>query len=91
MEIRITSYSKLETALLINLCGDIDICGKSSACFGLICDEIQITGEEVRNVFVLNYQVYSKIRSAGVGSAGRVAQQLAIRKLLRRLNRTTEG
>eukprot|EP01114_Cavostelium_apophysatum_P004552 TRINITY_DN1484_c0_g1_i2.p1 TRINITY_DN1484_c0_g1~~TRINITY_DN1484_c0_g1_i2.p1 ORF type:complete len:1402 (-),score=458.43 TRINITY_DN1484_c0_g1_i2:3446-7651(-) len=109
---RLMSGTKLETALLVLLCnGDPDICSRAATCFGLLCDEIDIVGEEnprggggrhgsmtpnmtsllTANSFVSNYQVYRKIASSGVLSTGRVAQQLAIRKLLRRVERQTNG
>jgi hypothetical protein len=56
-----------------------------------MCDEVDIVGADNNSSIFANYQVYRKIAASGVLSTGRVAQQLAIRKLLRRIDRPTAG
>lgn len=90
-EVRTQSTAKLETALLIHLCsGDGDICSKAANCFRLLCEEIAVIGADSSNVFAANSSVYEKIGSLG-SLPGRVAQQLAFRKLLRKVERQTQG
>lgn len=91
-ELRMQSTTKLEITVLINLCnGDTEICTKAATCLGLLCDEIDIVGSENASVISTNYQVYRRIAASGVLTTGRVAQQLGIRKLLRRVDRPTAG
>jgi hypothetical protein len=91
-ELRMQSTTKLEITVLINLCnGDPEICTKAATCLGLLCDEIDIVGSENASVISTNYQVYRKIAASGVLTTGRVAQQLGIRKLLRKVDRPTSG
>ena len=58
---------------------------------GHLCDEIDIVGSDDAGIISTNYQTYRKIAASGVLSTGRVAQQLAIRKLIRRVDRPTTG
>jgi len=45
--------------------------------------------EQIESSLQLNYETYKKLAALGVLSTGRVAQQLAIRKTLRPVERST--
>jgi hypothetical protein len=64
---------------------------KGANCLGLLCEEIDIIGTDPNNAFVANYQVYKGIATSATQAVGRVAQQLAIRRLLRKVERQTTG
>eukprot|EP01119_Soliformovum_irregulare_P019017 TRINITY_DN5943_c0_g1_i1.p1 TRINITY_DN5943_c0_g1~~TRINITY_DN5943_c0_g1_i1.p1 ORF type:complete len:2529 (-),score=855.67 TRINITY_DN5943_c0_g1_i1:42-7628(-) len=85
--------TRLEIVFLMYLCSSVpNISSKASSCFGLICEELDILGTtDTANVILVNYPVYKKLASSGILSTGRVAQQLAIRRLLRTVERQTPG
>ncbi|EGG19811.1 neurofibromin [Cavenderia fasciculata] len=94
-DVRSQGSTKLEIALLIHLCSpEPDICSKCATCFGLLCEEIEILGDDdaqANNPIAANYGIYKKLSTAGVLQTGRQHQQKVIRTLLRRIETPTTG
>lgn len=66
----------------------------TASCFAHLCTEAEIIGvDDSRNILVVveNLEVYKELASADVMVIGRAAQQKRIRKLLRLIERNTDG
>eukprot|EP01090_Pellita_catalonica_P017046 TRINITY_DN5062_c0_g4_i1.p1 TRINITY_DN5062_c0_g4~~TRINITY_DN5062_c0_g4_i1.p1 ORF type:complete len:2520 (+),score=346.34 TRINITY_DN5062_c0_g4_i1:70-7629(+) len=89
---KIEATSALEAALLIHICNtEPEVVAQCTSCFGLLCDEVDIISDEnPKNGFVANYEIYRNMSNVGAVFQGRMAQQRAVRLLLRRVQ-STEG
>ena len=89
------AHTQLEVALLVLLCSpESELSSMASNCFAHLCAEVEIIGiDDSRNILAVveNLEVYKELTSTDVLVIGRAAQQKRIRKLLRLVDKNTDG
>eukprot|EP00002_Diphylleia_rotans_P008478 TRINITY_DN1834_c0_g2_i3.p1 TRINITY_DN1834_c0_g2~~TRINITY_DN1834_c0_g2_i3.p1 ORF type:complete len:2567 (-),score=480.65 TRINITY_DN1834_c0_g2_i3:159-7859(-) len=82
--------AKLEASVLLQLCNwNPDVVSKAATCCGLMCEQYDLL--RMPNSFSYNYSEYKSLASDGVLKTGRVAQQKAIRTILKKVERQSDG